>query len=63
MKKHESERYKFHRHGKYAAALDKLGDVCGDSLRQEILAGESELTRQDVVALAKEDNPAALGSF
>jgi hypothetical protein len=47
------------RDGRFAAAVDRVADACGDEVKRQILAGQAGLSRQEVVALAKEQDPAA----
>jgi hypothetical protein len=48
------------RDGRYAAALDRVAEACGDQVKRQILAGQAGLSRQEVVELAKEEDPEAL---
>src|SRR5262249_26475444 len=47
------------RAGRYAAAVDRVAEACGDEVKRQILAGQAGLSRQEVVELAKEQDPGA----
>jgi hypothetical protein len=47
------------RDGQFATAVDRVAEACGDEVKRQILAGQAGLSREEVVALAREENPAA----
>jgi hypothetical protein len=39
--------------------VDRVAEACGDEVKRQILAGQAGLSRQEVVELAKEQDPGA----